>query len=54
MKETCKECRYCGTAVIKEGGTRTKVDTWCRMKDRMAPKNPCKWWRPRAQGRGVK
>jgi hypothetical protein len=45
MKETCRECRYCGMARIK--GTGQTVDTWCYMKDKIAPKNTCKFWRPR-------
>jgi hypothetical protein len=51
MKEECKACRYCGTAVIKGGkGKRNReIDNWCSMKRRETPKNPCKWWRPKKQ-----
>jgi hypothetical protein len=47
MKENCKQCRYTGTAVVKETGER--IDNWCRIKDRTAPKNPCGFWRPKAR-----
>jgi hypothetical protein len=47
MKENCKACRYYGTTRVREGGLVTEVDNWCHMKNRCAPKNPCKWWRPK-------
>jgi hypothetical protein len=47
MKETCKECRYVGRVIEK--GTNKYIDTWCHMKSRVAPKNPCKFWRPKAR-----
>jgi hypothetical protein len=37
-EEECKTCRY---AVLREGG-----QVYCRAKGRVAPKNPCKFWRP--------
>jgi hypothetical protein len=47
MKEVCEECRYYGPAVIYEQGHKNLVKDWCRMKRRSAPKNPCKFWRPK-------
>jgi hypothetical protein len=49
MKETCKECKYYGAAKVRDGGLETIVDNWCRMKGNIAPKNPCKWWRPKTR-----
>jgi hypothetical protein len=48
MRECCKDCRYCITAIMRDTGKKT--DAWCRMKGREAPKNPCKFWRPKALG----
>jgi hypothetical protein len=45
MKEGCKECRYCVIASVESTGQ--KVDTLRYMKDKIAPKNACKFWRPR-------
>jgi hypothetical protein len=50
MKESCNVCRYCVTARIKDedpDSADRQIDNWCRMKSRIAPKNPCKWWRPK-------
>jgi hypothetical protein len=49
MKERCTACRFCCTAVVADGEYRTEVPDWCRMKGRRAPKNPCRFWRPKAQ-----
>jgi hypothetical protein len=48
MKERCEECRYCIIAVMKRTGMA--IGSWCRIKDRLAPKNACMFWRPRALG----
>jgi hypothetical protein len=49
MKENCKDCRYTGAVWLLKGDTQHRVEDWCHMKGRIAPKNPCKWWRPKAR-----
>jgi hypothetical protein len=34
MKERCKECRYYGTARVRDGGMETIVDNWCSVKEK--------------------
>jgi hypothetical protein len=49
MKKACGTCRYCVEAEVRELGMVSEVDNWCQVKDRAAPKNACKDWRPRAR-----
>jgi hypothetical protein len=46
-KETCNECRYRVSVIVK--GTGRREDNWCCIKDKETPKNPCKYWRPKAR-----
>jgi hypothetical protein len=51
MKKACGACRYCVKAEVRELGMVSEVDNWCQVKDRAAPKNACKDWRPKEDNR---